>query len=79
MNKTEFYQNLDELLEFDPGTIKGSELLADLEAWDSMAVLSFIAMADEKYGVNIRANRIAECKSVDDLAAAVCEFQAAPK
>ena len=79
MNKTEFYQNLDELLEFDPGTIKGSELLADLEAWDSMTVLSFIAMADEKYGVNIRANRIAECKSVDDLAAAVCEFQAAPK
>jgi len=79
VNKAEFYQNLDELLEFDPGTIKGSELLADLEAWDSMTVLSFIAMADEKYGVNIRANRIAECKSVDDLAAAVCEFQAAPK
>ena len=79
MNKAEFYQNLDELLELGPGTIKGSELLADLEAWDSMAVLSFIAMADEKYGVNIRANRIAECKSVDDLAAAICEFQAAPK
>ena len=79
MNKAEFYQNLDELLELDPGTIKGGDVLTDLEAWDSMTVLSFIAMADEKYGVNIRANRIAECKSVDDLAAAVCEFQAAPK
>ena len=79
MNKTEFYRNLDELLEVDPGTLKGDELLADLEAWDSVTVVSFIALADEKYDVNIPVKRIAECRSVDDLAAVVSELQAVPK
>lgn len=79
MNKTEFYRNLDELLEVDPGTIKSGDLLADLESWDSVAVISFIAMADEKYGVNIPAKRIAECRSVDDLAAIVADTQPVSK
>ncbi len=74
MNKVEFYRNLDELLEIDPGTTTGGDLLEDLVGWDSVAVISFIAMADEKYGVNLPARRIAECKSVDDLAAIVAEM-----
>jgi acyl carrier protein len=79
VNKAGFYRNLDELLEVDQGTIKGSDLLADLENWDSVAVISFIAMADEKYGVNIPAKRIAGCQSVDDLAAILAELQAVSK
>ena len=79
MDKTEFYRNLDELLEVDPGTSKGADLLAELENWDSVAVISFIAMADEKYGVNIPAKRIAQCQSVDDLAAIIAEIQTVTK
>lgn len=75
MNKTEFYRNLDELLEIDPGTTRGGDLLEDLVGWDSVAVISFIAMADEKYGVNLPARRIAGCQSVDDLAAIIAEMQ----
>jgi acyl carrier protein len=78
MNKTEFCRNLDELLELEAGTIKGSDVLAGLEGWDSLAVISFIAMADEKYGVSIPARRIAECHSVDDLAAAIAEAHSQP-
>jgi acyl carrier protein len=79
VNIAEFYRNLDELLEVDSGTITGGDLLADLEAWDSVTVVSFIAMADEKYGVNIPIKRIVECRSVDDLAAVVSELQAVAK
>jgi acyl carrier protein len=79
VNTAEFYRNLEELMEVDPGSLKGGDLLADLEAWDSVTVLSFIAMVDEKYDVNIPAKRIVECRSVDDLAAAVSELQAVSK
>ena len=79
MNKTEFYRALDELLEVEPGTTNGAQPLADLEGWDSVTVLSFIAMADEKYGVNIPVKSIVTCQKVDDLAAIVGELQTAPK
>jgi acyl carrier protein len=79
VNLAEFYSKIDELLETDPGAIKGGDLLADLDMWDSLAVLSFIAMADKNYGVNIPAKRIAQCRSVDDLAAVVAEFQLVSK
>jgi acyl carrier protein len=79
VNIAEFYRNLDELLEVEPGTIGGSELLADIEAWDSVTVVSFIAMADERYGVNIPIKRIVACRTVDDLAAVVAELQTVSK
>ena len=67
MTRAEFYSELEELLEIKPGTIQGKETLRDLPGWDSMAVLSIIAMADEKLGEVIRASALAECKTVLDL------------
>jgi acyl carrier protein len=77
-NKTAFYRDLADLLELAPDALTGAGVLADLEGWDSVAVISFIAMADEKYGVNVPAKRIAECHTVDDLAAVVSGIQAQP-
>jgi acyl carrier protein len=69
MGKQAFLAQMDELLELPAGTLKGSEPLKSLEAWDSIAVLSFIAMVDEHYGRTVAPKDIVACTTVDDLAA----------
>ncbi len=71
MTKAKFLDLLNELLELDPGTIKGTELLAELPRWDSLAVIGFIALLDEHFGMSVPATKIHESKSVADLVALV--------
>ncbi len=68
MTKKEFLGQLEEILQEDPGTLTGSELLDKVAGWDSLAVVSFIAMVDENLGIAVSPKEIAECKSVNDLA-----------
>jgi acyl carrier protein len=68
MTKVEFYSELEEILEIKPGTIQGKETLREMHGWDSMAVLSIIAMVDEKLGEVVSPSALAECKTVLDLA-----------
>jgi hypothetical protein len=58
---------LEETLHLEPRTLKGGEALADLEAWDSLATLAFIAMADKHFAVLVPGGRVARCQSVGDL------------
>ena len=69
MNKSQFYAEIENIVDRDPGSIKGTEALSELESWDSLAVLSFLAMADGKLGVSVNAGDLASCKTVEDLAA----------
>lgn len=68
MTRNEFYAAIDEILEFSPGTLKGTEDLKSLSSWDSLAVMSFIAMLDGSLGATVPASRIASCATVGDLA-----------
>ena len=68
MGKEAFLAQLEELLEQPAGTLKGPELVGSLEGWDSLAVMSFIAMMDEHYSLNVATKDIVACKTVDDLA-----------
>ena len=67
MQKTEFYSELESMLEMEPGTIKGDELLVNLPGWDSVAVLSFIALADSKLGESVPAAALVRTQTVADL------------
>jgi acyl carrier protein len=67
MNKSDFLVLVDELVEVEPGTLKGPETLSSVEGWNSMAVIGFIAMVDERFGFTPQAKLLAECKTVDDL------------
>jgi acyl carrier protein len=69
MTKQEFLRELEEVLEVDVDSIKGDETLVDLGSWDSLAVMTFIAMVDEKFGVTLAASKLADAKSVVDLIA----------
>jgi acyl carrier protein len=67
MNKQELLSSLDELLEVASGTLKGPEPLASIEGWNSLAVIDFMAMVDERLGVRLKPSKIGECGTVDDL------------
>jgi len=58
---------MDELLEQAPGTISAEDRLADLEDWDSLTLMSFMAKVNTSYGLILPPQRIAQCKTVNDL------------
>jgi acyl carrier protein len=69
MTKAEFLKHLDEMLALSPGTLTGAEVLKDLDGWDSLAVMFFIGMADEKLGTAVNAEKVAKSKTINDLIA----------
>lgn len=69
MNSAEFLRELEEMLELDSGALTGAEVLAELEGWDSLAVISFIALVDEKLGLVVEGEKLARAKTVADLLA----------
>ena len=73
MNKKEFLNNLEEILELDANTLSGDEVLMDLEQWDSLAFLSVIAMADENFNIIIQGDKLEKIKTIADLIALVEE------
>jgi acyl carrier protein len=71
MNRKEFLARLDEIMERTPGTTRADEVLASVDAWDSLALMSFIALADSEFGLRIAGPKLAACKTVADLLALV--------
>ena len=69
MDRKDFLLALDEMLELDAGTLTGSEELDSLDNWDSLAVISFIALVEEKIGLVVEGEKLAKAKTVDDLLA----------
>ncbi len=67
MKTAEFLAHLDDMLELDPGTLKGDEQLSDIPEWDSLAVISFIALVDEQFEIILEGEKLAEAKSIADL------------
>ncbi len=60
---------LDEILELPSGTLKGPEKLDNLEQWNSMALIGFIALADTNNGARISPRQTITCQTVADLLA----------
>jgi acyl carrier protein len=67
VTREEFLTQLDELLELPAGTLKGDEKLEDLERWDSLAMVSFIALADEHCNMRLSPRQFVSCNTVNDL------------
>lgn len=68
MTKKQFYMEIELILEMPENSIHGTEPLADFEGWDSLAVISFLAMADAKFETILSATQLANCRTVGDLA-----------
>lgn len=67
MSREEFLKKLDETLELPPPTLQGPEKLDDYPLWDSTAIITFMALADEHNGSRLTPRQIAACQTVDDL------------
>ncbi len=62
----------EQMLEiFEIDEIRSDLVLRDLELWDSLSVISLLAVLDESYGINIEATEIADINTVADLFAFV--------
>ena len=67
MTRKEFLASMDTMLELPEGTLTGSERLEDLEEWNSMAMISFMALADEHNQVKLSPRQLAACSTVSEL------------
>ena len=70
MSHSDFLRRLEELLDMDADSLTGAERLENLERWDSIAVMGFLALVDEQCGVALSPKTVAECGTVDELCAA---------
>ena len=61
----EFLKKIAEILEVE--SVSDTDDLRAFPQWDSLAVLSVIAMLDANYGVNLRAADLQEASSVGAL------------
>ncbi len=66
LQKPEFLDSLRQLLQTDPGPLTGTESLADL-GWDSLAIVQFLAFADEQFGTALPPRAVRECATPDQL------------
>lgn len=67
MDRDQLLRQFDEIVELPTGSLNGSERLESLEHWDSLAMMSFIALASEHCGTTLSPRQLAKCATVEDL------------
>jgi acyl carrier protein len=60
-----FDSDIAEILEVD--MVNSDDVLAAFECWDSLTLLSIIALTDQKYKVNLSANEVTGAKTIGGL------------
>jgi acyl carrier protein len=61
----EFYKKLSDILEVD--NIKDLDVLRDFEYWDSLTVLSILAMLDSELSISLSIEELDACITARDL------------
>ncbi|AUN32053.1 acyl carrier protein [Niveispirillum cyanobacteriorum] len=69
MTRAEFLAALEEMLETDAGSLSPDTALDSLDSWDSLAVISFIALVDEHFDHVVAGEDLAKAKTIGDLLA----------
>jgi acyl carrier protein len=69
MTREEGLNLLETMLELPPKSLGGPEKLEDMQGWDSLANLNFIATVDFAFGLPLPGGRVAACRTVNDLIA----------
>jgi acyl carrier protein len=60
-----FDSDIAEILEVD--MVNSDDVLEAFECWDSLTLLSIIALTDQKYKVNLLANEVIGAKTIGGL------------
>ena len=67
MTQKEFITELEDILSLEEGELTINSNLKELEDWDSLAIISVIALVDKKIGKKVNVLALKECVSVTDL------------
>ena len=67
MTRDELRAKVEELVEAEPGSLEESTALDTVENWDSVSMVTFIALADEHFQKQLPAREIGRCETVGDL------------
>ena len=63
----EFILKLEDLFEMQSGSVLPSDLFRDYESWDSLALLSLMAMLEDEYGKTIPREVFEKLNTIEDL------------
>jgi acyl carrier protein len=63
----QFKEHLIEILDIELEDLDMELEFSDMEEWDSLAQLSFIAMAQDEYNVNVSSEQLKNAKTFADL------------
>jgi len=66
VSEEQFIKDLKELLATDEDIDMNTDLL-EIDAWDSLSSAAFLAMINEKYGIDAEPFAVAEAIFVEDL------------
>lgn len=67
MSNQEKLEKIAEIMDVEVEEVKEEAALADYEEWDSVAILSFIALMDEEFGKAVKGAEIREFVTVKDV------------
>lgn len=62
---SEFFEGMAEILDVDASEVGPDHELG--EAWDSLAIVSTIALIDEVFDRSVSPDALAQCKTVGDV------------
>ena len=62
---------LSQAMELPKGYLTGNETLSEIEAWDSLAILNFMALVDTHCGIKLSPERLLRCESISELEALI--------
>ena len=68
MNEELFRTSLAGILKVAPESLTMESRLDKQEAWDSMAVVTFLSLASAKFGIRLSPPKVINSKTVGDLA-----------
>jgi acyl carrier protein len=72
MSIEKFIEDFEEAVEdIEPGSLTAVTKFRELGAWDSLAVLTVIAMVDAEYDVRLKADALKSCETLEALFAQV--------
>lgn len=69
------YSELADILEVDPATV-GPKLSLVEHVWDSLAIISTIAIVDELYNVTLDGAALGKCETVADIESLITQANA---
>jgi acyl carrier protein len=67
MNKTEFINQIADILEIEPINLTGTEVLEEIGNWDSLSIISFVAMVDTELKIIVDPEKLKNAKTINDL------------